>query len=529
MVERPLPKGCDMIVPSETPVVSDQGEVFALLSDPKTHRLSEPVRRIDTHGAVVFLAGPDAYKVKRAVRFPFMDYSTLEKRRAACEAEVAINRPNAPSLYLGTTPITRSGAALALGGEGQAVEWAVHMRRFDERLTLDHVAASGCLSPPLLAKLVRAILASHAKAPRRDGAAATASLWRYLRQNEEAFREAPGLFPEEHVARLTDASRKLLSGTEALLISRGQAGYVRRCHGDLHLRNLVLLDGEPTLFDAVEFDDAVATGDVLYDLSFLLMDLWERGFRDAANLVMNRYLWESDEAHLSGLAPLPLFLSIRAAIRAKVTAAGLPHLDDDARQKTAAEAARYFGCAVEVLEPSVPRIVAVGGLSGSGKSTLAAALGPGLGRAPGAVHLRSDIERKRLLGVPEADPLPAEAYSLRVTQGVYAQLRRKAGLAARAGCTVIVDAVHAREEERRGIEEVAHELSLPFAGLWLDAPLPLLVERVGHRTGDASDADAEVVILQTGYDLGRVSWDRLDASAGRQALHMAALEKIAAA
>lgn len=518
-----------MMVRSEAHVVSDQGEVLAFLTDPATYRLSEPVRRIDTHGAVVFLAGADAYKVKRAVRFPFMDYSTLEKRRAACEAEVAVNRPNAPGLYLGAMPITRSGGALALGGEGQTVEWAVHMRRFDEQRTLDHVAASGGLTPPVLAKLVRAILASHARAPRRDGAAATASLWRYLRQNEEAFAEFPELFAEEHVARLTKASRKRLSDAEPLLIARGRVGHVRRCHGDLHLRNLVLLDGEPTLFDAVEFDDAVATGDVLYDLAFLLMDFWERGLKGAANLVMNRYLWESDEGHLSGLAALPLFLSLRAAIRAKVTAAGLQHLDGEARRKAAADTARYFGCALEFLEPAVPRIVAVGGLSGAGKSTLAAALAPDLGRAPGAVHLRSDIERKRLFGVRETDPLPADAYSPEVAQRIYAEIRRKAGLAVRAGCAVIVDAVHAGEEERRGIEEVARELSLPFVGLWLEAPLPRLVERVGQRSGDASDADAKVVALQAGYDLGRMSWDRLDASGGPEALVTAARARIAAA
>jgi aminoglycoside phosphotransferase family enzyme/adenylate kinase family enzyme len=523
---RSLSRNHHMSFQSETHVVSDQGEVLAFLSDPTTYRLSEPVQRIDTHGAVVFLAGSDVYKVKRAVRFPFMDYSTLEKRRAACEAEIEINRPGAPSIYLDTTPITRSEGTLALGGEGPVVEWAVHMRRFDERQTLDHLAASGDLTPPLLAKLVRAILASHARSPRRDGAAATASLRSYVRQNEDAFRELPELFASERVARLMHASRALLDQIERLLITRGAAGYVRRCHGDLHLRNLVLLDGEPTLFDAVEFDDAVATGDVLYDLAFLLMDLWERGLREAANTVLNRYLWESDEAHLSGLAALPLFLSIRAAIRAKVTAAGLPHFGSSERDQAASDAIRYFDNAVEFLEPAAARVIAVGGLSGSGKSTLASMLAPSLGRAPGAVHLRSDIERKRRFGVPETEPLPADAYVPEVTQSIYAELRRKAKLATAAGHTVIVDGVHAREEERRGIEEVARGLSLPFVGLWLDAPLRVLVDRVDHRSDDASDADATVVTSQAAYDLGQVNWHRLDASGGREALANAALAKL---
>jgi predicted kinase len=176
--------------------------------------------------------------------------------------------------------------------------------------------------------------------------------------------------------------------------------------------------------------------------------------------------------------------------------------------------------------PAIRRVVAVGGLSGSGKSTLATALAPDLGQAPGAVHIRSDIERKRLFDVPETHPLPASAYSAAATQRIYAVLRRKAGLAAGAGYTVVVDAVHAQEEERRRIEEVARKLSLPFAGLWLDAPLALLVERVEHRTGDASDADAKLVAAQANYDLGRINWHRLDASGERQSLRNLALAKL---
>lgn len=256
------------------------------------------------------------------------------------------------------------------------------------------------------------------------------------------------------------------------------------------------------------------------------MDLWERGLREAANTVLNRYLWESDEAHLSGLAALPLFLSIRAAIRAKVTAAGLPHLGSSERVQAAADAIRYFGNAVEFLEPAAARVIAVGGLSGSGKSTLASMLAPSLGRAPGAVHLRSDIERKRRFGVPETEPLPADAYAPEVTQCIYAELRRKAGLTARAGHTVIVDAVHAREEERRRIEEVARELSLPFVGLWLNAPLPLLVERVERREGDASDADTAVVKEQAAYEIGRLSWHQIGTSDGLASLKGAALARL---
>ena len=501
-------------------VVADQSEIFDFLADPGTH--GGPVRRIDTHGAVVFLAGENAWKVKRAVRFPFMDFSTLAKRKAACAAEVAINRPNAPDLYRGVVPIVRDGDGLRLGGAGEPVEWAVHMRRFDESRTLDRVATDG-LGRDLLARLAAAVIASHERAPVRDGAAATDALARYVEENREAFAETPDLFPPDRAAALTRAAGDALSALRPLLLARGEAGFVRRCHGDLHLRNIVLLDGEPVLFDAIEFDDAIATGDVLYDLAFLLMDLWERDLRAEANLLLNRYLWGTDEAHLQGLAALPLFLSLRAAIRAKVTAAALPHLTGEARGKAAAEARRYFAFAETFLAPAPAFLLTVGGLSGTGKSTLAAALTPRLGRPPGAVHLRSDVERKRLFGVPETERLPADAYDPAVTREVYARLQRQATLAVSAGSAVVVDAVHARPDERAAIEAVARDAGCAFAGLWLEAPAAVLTKRVEARRGDASDAGAAVVAQQVGYDVGPVGWRRLDASIGTEALTGAAL------
>ncbi|MBV9704104.1 MAG: AAA family ATPase [Methylobacteriaceae bacterium] len=298
-----------------------------------------------------------------------------------------------------------------------------------------------------------------------------------------------------------------------LLIGRGKAGFVRRCHGDLHLRNIVSVSrSEPVLFDAVEFDDEVATGDVLYDLAFLLMDLEERGLHRAGNVLLNRYLWDSDEAQLCGLAALPVFLSIRSAIRAKVVAAGHQHLHDEELDRARKEARRYFQFADEFLQPTPCRLIAVGGPSGTGKSTLAAELAPRFGRRPGAVLLRSDIERKKLFGAAETAPLSGDAYSEVATQNVYAQLRRKASSVLKAGHSVVVDAVHARQDERGAIEDVARGLRVDFSGLWLDAPLSVCLERVAARKADASDADAGVVRSQAFRDVGPVTWQRLDVS-----------------
>ncbi|WP_181705782.1 AAA family ATPase [Chthonobacter rhizosphaerae] len=493
-------------------VVADQGEVIAFLTDPATFGLDGPVTRIDTHGAVVVLAGRDAYKLKRAVLFPFMDFSTLEKRREACFREVAISGPGAPGVYLGAVPVTRlASGGLALGGDGEPVDWLVHMRRFDERMTLDKVAERGELTAGVLTALVAAIVDAHRRAPLRDGVAATEALAGYLRHNRVAFAECADLFPPDRAGALTDRMEAMLEAVRPLLHRRGAAGFARRCHGDLHLRNVVLIDGRPTLFDAIEFDDGIATCDVLYDLAFLLMDLIDRGRTADANLVMNRYLAATGSDHLDGLEALPLFLAIRATIRAKVTAAALPSLPPAAREAAAREARAYFEVAEAMLRPAPRVLVAVGGLSGAGKSTVSAALAPLVGRAPGAVHLRSDVIRKQLAGVGETEPLPAESYTQAASDAVYAALRDQAARALGAGMPVVVDAVHARRPERAAIAAVAQAAGAAFRGVWLDAPVETRVARVGGRVGDASDATADVARRQTAYETGPMDWLQVDA------------------
>lgn len=504
----------------------DQSEVFSFLGDPGAYRAAGPVKRIDTQSAAVFLAGADVYKVRRAVRLPFLDFSTLEKRRAACEAELEVNRENAPHIYLDVAPITREDGGLAIGGAGEAVEWATHMRRFDENATLDKVAERGGLTPELVRKLARAIRLSHERAPTRDGERATRSLATYLDQNEALFAARPDLFDPARAARLAREAREALAAVRPLLLARGERGYVRRCHGDLHLRNIAIVDGEPVLFDAIEFDPDIATGDILYDLAFALMDLWERDLRPAANLLLAAYLSLSDEPQFAGLAALPIFLSLRAAIRAKVEAANIAHLTGAERARETEAAQRYFAFAETFLTPAPARLVAIGGLSGTGKSTLAAALAPEIGRAPGAVVLRSDVERKHLFAVEETTKLPDEAYGAAASQETYARLARKAGMALRAGHCVLIDAVHSHGPERAAAARLAAELGVPFTGLWLEAPLALRLKRVGARPRDASDADAHVVANQMAAPLAEDGWSALDASADLGAILAAARARL---
>ena len=364
----------------------------------------------------------------------------------------------------------------------------------------------------IIDKLALAVRRSHARATQRDAARAAHALETYIEQNSAAFAQWPDLFDPQMARKLTNDSRLAFANVRPVLLKRGEAGFVRRCHGDLHLRNIVLLEGEPTLFDAVEFSDEIASGDILYDLAFLLMDLEERGLRAAANRLFNRYLAPEPSEALTGLTALPLFLSLRASIRAKVEAASAERLEGEKRDETRSLARRYFDCAVRFLAYVPPRLVAVGGLSGVGKSALAGALAPEVGRAPGALWVRSDLERKAMFGIEEMVRLPASAYASDVTRDVYERLIDKARTALRAGQSVLLDATFAVAAERSAAAAVAAEVGVAFAGLFLDAPLATRLERICSRRADASDADADVARRQTAEPLAEKGWTAVAAS-----------------
>jgi len=526
-------------------------EVADFLAAPATHGLAEPPRRIDTHAAVVFLAGGLAYKLKRPVRFPFLDFSTPALRERACRREIAVDRPIAPQIYRRVVAVTRTAdGGLALGGDGPALEWVVEMNRFDETATLDRRLAAGPLDAALVDGLAAGIARAVARAPRRDAAPWIADLAGYVAQNAVAFADRPDLFPPAEVEALERRSEARLADLADLLVSRGRLGWVRLGHGDLHAGNVAVIDGEAQPFDAIEFDDAIATGDLLYDAGFLVMDLADRGDRPAAARFLDRLLVETARLEaeararrgalpaadrraeifleqVDGLAALALFLSIRAALRAKIAAARALNLVGDDRSAAEAEARHLFAAARDHLAPARPRLVAVGGLSGSGKSLLARALAPELDPTPGALVLRSDELRKLLAGVPSSVRLPPSAYSAEATERVYRLLESAARRALAAGRSVILDAVTARPDERARFAAIARAAEVPFAGLWLDVDAATALDRVGGRAGDASDADAAVVRLQQGFELGSIDWTRIDAN-GPPTATFAAVRRILA-
>jgi len=341
--------------------------------------------------------------------------------------------------------------------------------------------------------------------------------------NAAAFAEfGAGVLDPSACARMTGAARAELERRGRPLDARRDTGFVRQCHGDLHLRNIVLLDGHPTLFDAIEFNDEIACVDILYDVAFLLMDLWRRQLPRHANVVWNGYLAEATD--LAGIALMPLFLSCRAAVRAKTSATAARVQQDPQRAGELRQSAReYLAMAERLLHPPRPCLMAVGGLSGSGKSTLAVSLAPSIGGVPGAVVLRSDEVRKRLSGTSPLERLGPEGYAAGVSDRVYATLAARAGQVVGAGHSAIVDAVYARPTDRQAIEHAAAEAGVPFVGLWLDAPESTLIGRVQRRQHDASDADANVIRMQSAHDTGAIGWHRLDASSSAEAvLHDAA-------
>jgi aminoglycoside phosphotransferase family enzyme/predicted kinase len=487
-----------------------QQEVFDFLADPATHDNAD-VRRIDTHAAVVFLAGDRALKVKRAIRFPFLDYSTLAKRKASCDEEIKINRPSAPQIYRRVVAITQGDDDLfIIDGDGLPVEYAVEMNRFDERLTLDHLAQAGALDPALVVDLADAIATSH-----RTAAAAAADGWicsvpSIIADNTSAFR-ASGCLPVDAIDDLDTRSQTEFSRIRARLKERGRLGLVRRCHGDLHLANMVLIEHKPVLFDAIEFDPAIASVDILYDLSFTLMDLLHYGRRLEANILLNRYLTTTFEDNIDGTATLPLFMSMRAAVRANVLLARLGEANTD-KASIRLAACSYFALARELISPCSPTLVAVGGLSGTGKTVLARALADAIEPLPGALVLRSDVMRKQYFQAHETQRLPTAAYQPEATSIIYQTLTERAERILSQGHSVILDAVFAKPSERQSAAAIARKLNLPFIGFFLVSDLTTRIKRVGRRVDDASDATLDLVRYQETYDIGPLDWHMIDAS-----------------
>lgn len=466
-------------------------------------------RRIDTACAHVFLSPDAAWKIKRHADLGYADFSTLDRRRWALDRELEFNRLAAGDIYRAVRPITRSeDGSLRFDGAGDPVEFVLEMRRFDERAVLS--ARPETVDGELAETLGRTIAGFHASAPLRPAGGLTALAFT-VGSNAQLLRETCEGLDQARVERLAALTDAELERQAPLLAHRSAAGFARRCHGDLHLGNILLEDGRPVLFDCIEFSDLLSDLDVLYDLAFLLMDLDFRGRRDAAVRALSAYLDEaarSFPAELwTGLAALPLMLSVRAGVRAHVSAhSGEPAL-----------AREYVEAAITHLSPPPPVLAAVGGLSGSGKSRFARAVAPHLGASPGAVILRTDEIRKRLLNVPPTTRMPPEAYTPDFYAQTYDTMIDNARTMLKGGRAVVLDATFIDPALRARAEALAEECGVPFRPAWLEAPLEVLEARVAGRTGDASDATVAVLHDQVARLKEPVAWPKVDTDAPKEA------------
>jgi len=454
----------------------------------------------ETHISHVFLAGEYAYKLKKPVDFGFLNFTTLVKRRAACNDEIRLNRRLAPDIYLDVVPVCQHGDRVTLDPHGcsddaNVIEYAVRMRRLPQDGLLDRLAARHELQLAHMVDIAKQVAAFHARADRG------AEIERY--GSLESIR-APALQNFEqtaaYVGRVVTTGRHaaLRAATEAFLTTHADrfAERVRTHrivdgHGDLHLRNMCLMDGRVVIFDCIEFNPALRAGDVMSDIAFLTMDLEHRHLPAHANRFLNEYLEHSHD--YAGLPLLDFYQAYRACVRAKVSC-----FEIEQDPGLAEEARAYFELAGRFFQPRTGGILITCGVSGSGKTSAARAVALELS----GVMVRSDAVRKHLAGVPLMQRGDAALYAQAMTVRTYAALLAHARTIVGSGRWAIVDAVHARKHERLAVAALAHELQVPFGMLYCEAPHDELVRRLELRTAnphDISDADVAVLEQQLGF------------------------------
>ncbi len=482
-----------------------QQEAQSRLIQGLRNSLPQPVEIVETHISWVLLAGDFAWKIKKAVDFGFLDFSSLDKRRFYCAEELRLNQRLAPRLYLDVVPLCGSAAAPQLGGEGAALEFAVKMRRFPAAARLDVMLQQGALQSAHIDALARRIADFHRTAARAapdSPFGAAAAVRQPVRQNFEQIR--PRLDQAADLQRLD--ALQAWSDSEFLRLKaefakRKEHGGVRECHGDLHLANLALFEGEITPFDCIEFNENLRWIDVISEIAFLAMDLHDRRRPDFAWRLLNSYLEQSGD--YAGAAVLPYYLAYRALVRAKVAVLGAA----ERFLKGAAlnQCREYLALAETFTRRMRPFILITHGLSGSGKTTLAGELAIRLG----AIRIRSDVERKRLFGLEATARSHSEIggglYTEDAHRLTYRKLAELAQAIAGASFTVIVDAAFLRRSERGIFRDMAEKLGAGFAILDLQAPPEILRQRIEQREErgeDASEANLAVLRRQLTYDEG---------------------------
>ncbi|MBI3467462.1 MAG: AAA family ATPase [Planctomycetes bacterium] len=457
------------------------------------------IRLLETHISWVILTGRYAYKLKKPVNLGFLDFSTLERRRFYCLEEIRLNRRLAPEIYIGVVPITGTPEAPSMAGTGNPIEFAVQMCEFPQEALLSHVLQRRELMPHHIDALAREIAGFHSRIEIASPNSPFGNPEVVRQTTEESLAHLmPGDQSNALVEHIKSWCQTEFEARRDEFLRRKQRGFVRECHGDMHLGNMLLLDGRPVLFDCIEFNERFRWIDVLSEVAFTVMDLEDRGNRAAARRFLSEYLEETGD--YSGLSVFRYYLVYRALVRAKVTSIRLDQEDilPDERKALLTEYDGYVELAERYTRPPQPILAITHGPSGSGKSTVAEAVVEELG----AIRVRSDVERKRLLGLKPLERTAhkaADVYSAAATDRTYARLAELACAAVRAGYSAVADATFLKRSQRQQFQRLATQLDVPFAILDLQASETDLRQRVTERAmagSDASDADLAVLAQQ---------------------------------
>ena len=455
---------------------------------------------IETHISWVLLTGDFAYKIKKPVNFGFLDFSTLEKRRACCEEELRLNRRLAPAIYLDVVAISGTKEKPVISNEGEVLEYAVKMIQFPQAAQLDHRLAAGELNAEHMDAIARMVADFHQTIQIADDAMDYGNKDAVYQPVEENFIQISEHLNTDSYANTLNAlqqwSRSAFNKYESVFEQRKRDGFVRECHGDMHLRNLLWLNNAPLAFDCIEFNAKLRWIDVVSEVAFLVMDLQDRQQYPLAHRFLNSYLEVTGD--YAGLSVLPFYLCYRAMVRAKVDVLRLDqkNITEEVSAQSIAEFESYLELAKRYTRPNVPKLIIMRGVSASGKSSVSQKLLD----AMGAIRIRSDIERKRLFNVAINDnasnAIDAGIYSKQASQVTYTKLTELASDVIGAGYSVIVDAAFLNYEQREPFQFLASRLGVPYIILETTAPAEVLRQRIGQRKHDVSDADLAVLEYQ---------------------------------
>jgi len=460
------------------------------------HPVQEPIKLIQTHVSYVLLTGNYAYKLKKAVNFGFLDYSTLELREHFCRQELEMNKRGAAEIYLEVLPITQTDNQLELGGSGEAVEYTLKMCQFPQDNLLINLFQQGKLTKEMVEDLGRLVAQFHSKCPTNDYILSFGEVGQVRQAFDENYEQTAKYIGLAQTQAQFDATKEFTDNffatKQEVLASRVNNRWIRECHGDLHLGNICLWHDKILLFDCIEFNEPFRFVDVMYDVAYGVMNFLVGSRPDLANAYLNTYLEESGD--WEGLQVLPLYVSRQAYVRAKITSfllddSGVPAADKEQAKVTASQ---YYKMASDCSKLGQGSLIIMSGVSGSGKSTVAKKIA----HQSNAIHVRSDAVRKHLAGVSLSERGGEDLYTSEMTEKTYSRLLELGVLLASAGYSVILDAKYDRQSLRKPVIAAAEKHHLPLQILHCTAPEEILRDRLNSRTGDVSDATANLLTSQ---------------------------------